>query len=102
MGTIKPWRAPQAVSLWRSRRDYYERLYLELSPYVNAARAYKKQLGGDQDWMQIKTAVGAISSLTSLGNPALRGFMQGTLHRWRRDLVRGGAAAKTIQTLEAS
>jgi hypothetical protein len=44
MGSIKPWRAPGHPSLLRDSASYYERTYLELSPYVHYARAYKDAL----------------------------------------------------------
>src|SRR5271163_4645334 len=41
MGAVKPWRAPNHPKLLGDFRDYYERTYLELSPYVHLASRYR-------------------------------------------------------------
>jgi hypothetical protein len=83
MGTIKPWKAPSHPSLFRQSRDYYERVYLELSPYVHLARQYKHRLQEDTFWMEIQTAAGRLGAIAAGNHPALKGSLQATLHRLR-------------------
>lgn len=81
MGTIKPWRAPTHPRLARQFRDYYERTYLELSPYVHIARQYRSSLDEDTSWMDIQTVAGRLGSIAALGHPCLKGAVQATMHR---------------------
>jgi hypothetical protein len=81
MGSVKPWRAPTHPHLLRQPRAYYERTYLELSPYVHLARQYRPLLNDECDWMDIQTFAGNLGSLATLNNPYLKGALQATLHR---------------------
>lgn len=81
MGTVKPWRMLDRPSPWRNARDYYERVYLELSPYVQVARRYRALLHETASWLDVQTLPGLISMGITLGNPALQGAVQATLHR---------------------
>jgi hypothetical protein len=81
MGTIKPWKMPERPGLFRSPRDYYERTYLELSPYVHLARQYRSELGEEAGWLDIRTLAGRVGTLAAFNQPALKGIVQATLHR---------------------
>lgn len=89
MGTVKPWRMAAKTPLRSNPRGYYERLYLELSPYVTAGRKYRKDLSDpDTSWLEVRTAVGKLDfALLGWSTPA-RGFLQAALHRtaWRSRL----------------
>jgi hypothetical protein len=81
MGTVKPWRMPERPGLLRSPRDYYERTYLELSPYVHSARQYRSELDEEVGWLDIRTLAGMVGTVTAFNWPALKGLVQATLHR---------------------
>ncbi len=81
MGTVKPWAMPERPGLWRSPRDYYERAYLELSPYVHFARRYRAELEEEAEWLEIRTLAGRFWTLTGANHPAIKGGTQAALHR---------------------
>jgi hypothetical protein len=81
MGTVKPWRMPEHPNLLREPRNYYERTYLELSPYVHFARSYRAALMEDCTWLDNRTLTSRFGSLASLNRPWLKGAVQGALHR---------------------
>jgi hypothetical protein len=81
MGGVKPWHMAPRPGLLREFRAYYERYYLELSPYLHAARQYSDQLGENYDWLRISTSFAKISHLASFGSPCLQGLAQASLHR---------------------
>jgi hypothetical protein len=85
MGTVKPWKMPDRPRLLRSPRDYYERAYLELSPYVHFARRYRAELEEDDGgWLDIRTLAGVLGTVTSFNWPLLKGILQASFHRFRR------------------
>jgi hypothetical protein len=81
MGSVKPWRMPDRPSLFSSSRDYYERTYLELSPYVHYARQYRSLLDEDACWLDTQTLPGRVGSIMALNRPQLKGVMQAAVHR---------------------
>jgi hypothetical protein len=81
MGSVKPWRMEPNPSLFRNPRAYYERYYLELSPYLHEARKYRAQLGEEDQWLDISTGFGRISHLITFGSPSLQGLSQATFQR---------------------
>ena len=81
MGSVKPWQMAARPSLFREPRAYYERYYLELSPYLHTARQYRTQLEEPADWMDIWTRPAQASHLASFRSPILQGILQATLHR---------------------
>jgi hypothetical protein len=81
MGTVKPWKMPDRPSPLHSPRDYYERTYLELSPYVHAARQFRASLDEEVGWLDIHTMYGMAGTLLAFNRPALKGIMQAALHR---------------------
>lgn len=81
MGTTKPWRMPEQPNLLREPRNYYERTYLELSPYVHFARSYRAALMENCTWLDNLTFTSRFGSIASLNRPWLKGAVQGTLHR---------------------
>lgn len=93
MGAVKPWRAPNHPKLLGDFRNYYERTYLELSPYVHFARRYRLLLDEDTGWMDLHTLTAKMSSMITMGSPCLKGMVQalvhGALHNalatWRRE-----------------
>jgi hypothetical protein len=80
MGSVKPWRMPDRPLFFRSLRDYYERTYLELSPYVHYARQYRSQLDENTSWLDIQTLAGRVGSTMAFNRPQLKGVFQATLH----------------------
>jgi hypothetical protein len=80
MGSVKPWRMPDRPSCFRSPRDYYERTYLELSPYVHFAREYRSHLDEDTSWLDIQTVAGRVGSTIAFNQPQLKGAVQATIH----------------------
>ena len=80
MGSVKPWRMPDRPSCFRSLRDYYERTYLELSPYVHFARQYRSNLDEDTSWLDIQTFAGRVGSTMAFNRPQLKGAVQATIH----------------------
>jgi hypothetical protein len=83
MGTVKPWKMSEHPGILRSPRDYYERIYLELSPYVHSARQYRAQLEEEDGWLDTRTIAGMVGTLTAFNIPTLKGLVQATLHRAR-------------------
>jgi hypothetical protein len=81
MGSVKPWKMPARPSVFRSPREYYERNYLELSPYVHYARQYRSHLDEDTSWLDIRTFSGLVGSLITVNQPPLKGVVQAILHR---------------------
>lgn len=81
MGSVKPWCMPDQTSIFRSLRDYYERTYLELSPYVHYARQYRSLLDEDARWLDTQTLTGRVGAMMAFGRPQLKGAFQATLHR---------------------
>ena len=81
MGTVKPWKAPDHPNFVSQSRDYYERIYLELSPYVHVARQYQASLEEETGWMDVQTIAGKLDSWIALGHPCLKGALQATVHR---------------------
>jgi hypothetical protein len=80
MGSVKPWRMPDRPSFFRSLRDYYERTYLELSPYVHYARQYRSHLDEDTSWLDIQTFTGRVGTTIAFNQPQLKGVFQAILH----------------------
>jgi hypothetical protein len=81
MGTIKPWNMPARPGILREPRAYYERVYLELSPYVHFARQYRLDLEEQAEWLNRRTLPGRLGPLVALNHPALKGLLQASLHR---------------------
>jgi hypothetical protein len=81
MGSVKPWKMPSHPSLRSHARDYYERVYLELSPYVHLARQYREQLHEPAEWLDVQTIAGRLSSIVTFNRPTVKGTIQATLHR---------------------
>lgn len=81
MGSIKPWNMPSHPAMIRESRAYYERMYLELSPYVHFARQYREELEEQADWLNVRTLPGRVGSLVALNRPAVKGIFQASLHR---------------------
>jgi hypothetical protein len=83
MGSVKPWNMPERPNILCSPRDYYERVYLELSPYVHSARQFRTVLDEDVGWLDIRTWYGVAGTLLAFNRPSLKGFAQAALHRAR-------------------
>jgi hypothetical protein len=81
MGSVKPWRMPEHPRLLGNLGDYYERTYLELSPYVHFARFYRAALMESSTWLENQTWTSRIGSLLSLNRPWLKGLAQAAVHR---------------------
>lgn len=81
MGSVKPWRMPDRPSFFRSRRDYYERTYLELSPYLHYARQYRSDLDENTSWLDVQTLTGRVGSTLAFSRPQLKGGLQSIIHR---------------------
>jgi hypothetical protein len=81
MGSVKPWKMASHPGALSNSRDYYERLYLELSPYVHLARQYRGQLQEDTQWLEVQTVAGRLGTIAAFNHPALKGVIQATLHR---------------------
>jgi hypothetical protein len=86
MGSVKPWQAPSRPRLLSQPRNYYERNYLELSPYLHVSREYRSLIGEDTSWMDIQTLTGKLGSLAALNHPSLKGAFQAFAHRVFRRL----------------
>ncbi len=86
MGGVKPWMSPDLARL-RSPRQYYERYYLEASPYMREARRYLRSFPEGAFWMKARTLPGRVSTRLGVLHPAFSGAMQALLHeanRWWR------------------
>jgi len=81
MGTVKPWLRKRRVSPFTSPRDYYESLYLELSPYMHLAGNYQSELDEDVGWLRERTFASVVSEWISGHDPVRAGTFQATLHR---------------------
>ena len=81
MGTVKPWKMPDRPSLTGQPRVYYERVYLELSPYLHLARQYRAELQEEAAWLDIQTIAGRLATIATVNQPALKGLWQAVLHR---------------------
>ncbi|WP_263360178.1 hypothetical protein [Acidicapsa ligni] len=81
MGSVKPWKMPEQPSLLKQPRDYYERVYLELSPYVHMARQYRDRLQEKTNWLEIRTIAGRLSTIITMNRPVLKGAIQAAIHR---------------------
>lgn len=85
MGSTKPWMIPSHVSIWRSPRQYYERAYLETSPYVVKARGYREVLTTSPiPWLESQTLPARLSLWWAEGDPVTAGTFQALLHNLRR------------------
>jgi hypothetical protein len=84
MGSVKPWKMAEHPGLLSSPRDYYERTYLELSPYVHSARQYRAKLEEEAGWLDTRTFAGIVGTIAAFNWPVLKGLVQATLHRARR------------------
>jgi hypothetical protein len=102
MGSMKPWRMPEHPRLLQDPGIYYERTYLELSPYVHFARSYGGALMEKATWLENHTWTSRLGSLMSLNRPWLKGGLQGTLHRTWSAVSGRRIFAKSIQWLSAS
>jgi hypothetical protein len=92
MGSVKPWQMTDNElmiqrldltlknSLIQNMRLFYEKLYLELSPYVNLAQQYQSSVNEPTEWINKSTLLGKISNFLSFNHPSLRGFVQAELH----------------------
>jgi hypothetical protein len=81
MGSTKPWQMPERPDVTGSPRDYYERVYLELSPYVHYARQYRDQLEDKASWLENRTLAAKVSTVATSNQPACKGILQATLQR---------------------
>jgi hypothetical protein len=81
MGSTKPWLMQHRPQLCKAPRAYYERYYLEMSPYVHLARTYRSLMDEDCSWMDVQTAPGRLSAMLLRVHPALAGVSQAVLHR---------------------
>jgi len=81
MGTVKPWNMPDRPNLFNSPRDYYERSYLELSPYVHSARKFRAVLDEPAEWLDIHTLYGMAGTVAAFDRPLLKGLVQAALHQ---------------------
>lgn len=85
MGTTKPWMMQNQPTPWRSRRAWYERLYLEVSPYLVEARSYRHVLSAPAPWLEVQTLWAKVALAVCGGNSVLAGWPQAWLHpRLRR------------------
>ncbi|OUC11641.1 MAG: hypothetical protein B0A82_25880 [Alkalinema sp. CACIAM 70d] len=92
MGSVKPWQVNEHPSPFTNFRQYYERVYLELSPYVHVARQYRQLMEEPTPWMDVQTLAGKLSTLLWLNQPSLKGITQASLHRfaWKvRNTIKG-------------
>lgn len=74
LGREKPWDYPGVPSLRADARDYLELAAIELSPYVSVARRYKDDLGEPADWLDVRTGLGKLCALATLGHPTAQGL----------------------------
>ncbi len=81
MGTVKPWQMVDKPAIVTQPRSYYERMYLELSPYVHVARQYRETIEEPSKWMDVQTITGQISRMTSFNHPSFKGMTQAILHQ---------------------
>lgn len=95
MGSVKPWNMPDRPHVLRSPSDYYERCYLELSPYVHLARRFRAALEEGVGWLEIRTLYGMAGTVAACNRPSLKGLMQSALHQAARAL---GARARMART----
>jgi len=72
----KPWLWLGGGTYWSQPNffSWHRRLLQELSPYLAEARAYRRQLGEDSQWMDRRTATGTLLRVLGLGHFALRGL----------------------------
>ena len=77
---VKPWRLKEKATL-RDKKGYYTAVYVELSPYVALARAYRAELGEPAPWLNTRTAAGWVCRVGGLFHPALAGLPQSFMHR---------------------
>jgi hypothetical protein len=78
----KPWRRSYYLAealesgkpILERLRASYEHLYLELSPYVVAARQYQERIDEEATWMEIRSIPAQILRTLSLKHPALQGL----------------------------
>ncbi len=85
MGSTKPWMMPSHVSPWRSPRQYYERAYLETSPYVVMARTFREMLPAFQPpWLDSQTLFARLALWWAGGDPVKAGTAQALVHSVRR------------------
>lgn len=87
MGAVKPWNMSDRPSPRRDFKNYYERLYLESSPYVTVARRYRRLFGADAHWLELQSLISKYSLTLTKNNPVISGTLQATLHQARRALA---------------
>jgi len=64
------WRLESAVDF----REYVKKVYLDLSPYVLAARRFKHELDSNTEWMEPHYALSRILRVLGMGRPELVGL----------------------------
>jgi hypothetical protein len=80
----KPWRSPDTSSAARMR-EFLLQLHLETAPYTHFARQYRAAIQPFPACLEIRSPLGRLSNVFSLGQPALRGFGQALAHsNWRQ------------------
>jgi len=80
MGGIKPWAMSDRPS---SFREYYERMYLETSPYVTLARRYAAVLETRPHWLDVQLPLSRLSLRVNSNNAIYSGMVLAAIHRLR-------------------
>jgi hypothetical protein len=88
MGSVKPWNMAFEPTPRVDFRGYYERLYLESSPYVSVARQYREALQENgPHWLELQSTLSKMSMLLTANNPVLSGALQAAIHQARHALA---------------
>jgi hypothetical protein len=82
----KPWDLPSVPAQHESLKLRYERAYLETSPYVWAARAYRDQLEEPMAGLDVQTLAARACRWLTHDHPVLQGAAQAAFHTLSRRL----------------
>lgn len=84
MGGVKPWAMVDRPAQFR---DWYERLYLETSPYVVRARMYRNIFESAPHWLEVQCRASRFSLMLSRNNPVYSGMVQSMIHQAKNKLT---------------
>ncbi|WP_147321235.1 hypothetical protein [Rhodoferax lacus] len=87
MASTKPWLMKNNVSPFLNIRDYYTRIFLELSPYVCTARQYEKLLTEDKSWLRVQTVYSKFMLFIFRNDPFAAGALQALVQQILKKLV---------------
>lgn len=73
LGPYKPWGFTKVPSPFRRAPEYFHKVSFEVSPYFQAARRFRAELGHPA-WLERRTLTAHVLNALSFGSPTVAGF----------------------------